>query len=147
MRDVPAGLHEQYEALVEELLEMGAFRRGTVTERYRKCGRPRCACARKAHPGHGPQTMLTYKERGMTRTVNLPSAAAVEMVRGQVEEHEHFLDWTKRWRTLQETISGERLKETVTSSKDHPTESSDDARKKKLRRASRRKSRGKSKRS
>jgi hypothetical protein len=146
MREVPAGLRERHDALIEELRTMGPFRRGTLTERYRKCGHLACACARKGHPGHGPQTILTYKEHGTTRTINLPSVAAVELARGQIEEHEHFVDWAQRWRTLHEAISEERLKQTLAPLKDGSTESSDDARKKKLRRVSRPKSRGKSKR-
>lgn len=139
MQETPAGFHEQYDALVEELLAMGPFRRGTITERYRKCGNPTCACAGQGHRGHGPQTILTYKEQGVTRTVNLPTGAAVARVRAQIEEHEHFQDWAKRWRILQEEISEVHMTQAQTPA-------TDDALKKKLRRASRTKSRGKSKR-
>jgi hypothetical protein len=146
MMQLPPEFEGPYQALSEELFNMGAFRRGSITERYRKCVNPACACARKGHSGHGPQTILTFKEQGTTRTVNLPSPAAVELVRGQIAEHEHFLDWAKRWRALQEAVSVKRLRETLASPPDTPPES-EDARKKKLPRASKPKLRGKSKRS
>ena len=125
MMELPPEFDEPYQALVEELLTMGAFRRGSITERYRKCGSPACACANEGHPGHGPQTILTFKEQGVTRTVNLPSPAAVGLARLQIKEHEHFLDWTKRWRPLQEAVSGARLRETLTPSKENPAEPED----------------------
>lgn len=145
MREVPEKFRERYEALVGELLEMGEFRRGTIVERHRRCGKSGCACADKKHPGHGPQRILTYKEQGVTRTVNLPSAAAVEMVRGHVQEHEHFLDWSRRWRMVQEEICDQRMEECLVSAKEgDATSVQDGARKKKSRRASRPKSPGKS---
>ena len=145
MRPVPERLRERYDALVEELLEMGEFRRGTIVERHRRCGKSGCACADNKHPGHGPQRILTYKEEGVTRTVNLPSAAAMEVARGQVQEHEHFLDWSKRWRRVQEEICDQRMQESLVPAKEgDATPLQDGARKKKLRRASRPKSRGKS---
>lgn len=138
MRTVPEGVRERYEALVGELLEMGEFRRGTIIERYRKCGKSRCVCADHKHPGHGPQRVLTYKEQGLTRTVNLPSAATMEMARRHVREHEHFLDWSKRWQRVQEEICDLRMNESLASAqKQDATPVPDGARKKKLRRASR----------
>ena len=146
MPQVPTEWQDRQEALIEELLGLGPFRRGTLTERWRRCGHPTCACARPEHPGHGPQTILTYKEDGVTRTVNLPTAAAVAVVRGQLETHEQFLGWAKRWRTVQEAIAADRLRQALAASETRPTATADEARKKKLRRGLKRKSRGKSKR-
>ena len=145
MRTVPKGLRERYDALVGELLEMGEFRRGTIIERHRRCGKARCACADKNHPGHGPQRILTYKEEGITRTVNLPSTAAMEVARGHVQEHRHFLDWCKRWQRVQEEICDQRMQESVDPAKqEDETPLQDGALKKKRRSASKPKSRGKS---
>lgn len=143
MRTVPEAFRERYDALVAELLEMGEFRRGSISERRRTCGKPHCACADKKHPGHA-QRILTFKDKQRTRTVNLPSAATLEMTRGHVREHDHFLDWSERWQTLQEAICNHRMKElAVRPSQEETTASRDEARKKKSPRASRRKSHGK----
>lgn len=143
MRAVPEVFRERYDALVAELLEMGEFRRGSIVERARKCGKPGCACADKKHPGHS-QRILTYTDKTRSRTLNLPSTAAVQMTRGHVREHDHFTDWSQRWRMLQEEICDYRIRELAL----HPMQEEapiprDEARKKKLPRAFRRKSRGK----
>ena len=41
--------------LYRELGQVGDFRRGSLNEVRRKCGKPNCACAAPDHPGHGPQ--------------------------------------------------------------------------------------------
>ncbi len=38
--------------LYEQLAATGDFRRGSVSENYRRCGKPNCACAAPGHPGH-----------------------------------------------------------------------------------------------
>mgnify|MGYP000139882582 CR=1 FL=1 len=100
---------QQREALLEELRQMGEFHRGTVNIQYRKCGKAGCGCARKAHPGHGPQATLTYKQAGKTTTRNLPSEAAVRLTREQIERHRRFRDWSHRWVQLNEELCHERL--------------------------------------
>ena len=106
-------LQRRREDLIEELKTMGEFRRGSINVQYRRCGKPRCVCTKKGHRGHGPQTTLTYKDRGTTRTRNLPSAAAVGLVRQQIERHDRFVQWSKRWRDLSEEISDRMLDETL----------------------------------
>src|SRR5438034_2455256 len=43
------------EELFRQIENLGDFRRGIISVNYRKCGKSNCACARKGHPGHGPQ--------------------------------------------------------------------------------------------
>ena len=38
---------------------VGDFRRGSVSENCRKCGKPNCVCAAPDHPGHGPRFLWT----------------------------------------------------------------------------------------
>ena len=44
--------------------DLGDFRRGTISVNYRKCGKSNCACARKNHPGHGPQYLWNVSVGG-----------------------------------------------------------------------------------
>ena len=37
--------------LYGQLAAAGDFRRGSLTENCRKCGKPNCACAQPRHPG------------------------------------------------------------------------------------------------
>ena len=48
-------LEEQRERLYVRLAATGDFRRGSVTENYRRCGKANCACVQPGHPGHGPR--------------------------------------------------------------------------------------------
>jgi len=102
---------DQKKKLLQELKQIGEFRRGTINEFYRKCGKKPCVCATEGHPGHGPQITLTYSDRGKTRGRNLPTAGAVEMVMQQVLNHKKFVDWAKRWKALNEKISDHKLEE------------------------------------
>ena len=62
--DELAGLERRREELYRELGQVGDFRRGSLNEVRRKCGKPGCACAAPDHPGHGPQWNLTRKVEG-----------------------------------------------------------------------------------
>jgi len=97
-------LKERYENLLEELQQIGEFRRGSLNMIYRKCGRSRCVCNQPEHPGHGPQITLTYKEKGRTVIRNLSSVAAMELVKEQISNHDLFTKWCQEWRKLNEEI-------------------------------------------
>ena len=77
------------ERLYAQLSAVGDFRRGSVSENYRKCGKPNCACAQPGHPGHGPRFLWTRSTRG--RTVGRQLAAGeVDRVRREVTRHAEF---------------------------------------------------------
>jgi hypothetical protein len=48
-------LEAERDRLYAQLNRVGDFRRGSVTENWRKCGKPNCVCAQPDHPGHGPR--------------------------------------------------------------------------------------------
>ncbi len=57
-------LESRRAGLFTRLAAIGDFRRGTVTENYRRCGKPNCACAQPDHPGHGPRWLWTRTVAG-----------------------------------------------------------------------------------
>jgi hypothetical protein len=76
--------------LFEQLVALGDFRRGSVSENFRKCGKPNCACAAPDHPGHGPRFLWT-RSAGRRKTVGRQLAAGeVEKVRREVARHAEF---------------------------------------------------------
>ena len=76
--------------LFAQLAALGDFRRGSVSENYRKCGKPNCACAAPDHPGHGPRFLWT-RSAGRRKTVGRQLAAAeVEKVRREIARHAEF---------------------------------------------------------
>jgi hypothetical protein len=83
-------LEAERDRLYALLAAVGDFRRGSVSENYRRCGKPNCACADRDHPGHGPRFLWT-RSAGRRRTVGRQLAAAeVEKVRREVARHGEF---------------------------------------------------------
>jgi len=85
-------LERRREELYRELGQVGDFRRGSLNEVRRKCGKPNCACAAPDHPGHGPQWNLTRKVEGRTRAVHLRPGPELEKARREVAAYERFRD-------------------------------------------------------
>jgi len=73
-----------------ELSEIGDMRPGSLTERFRKCGKPSCHCAKKGSAGHGPSYSLTHPVKGKTVTRIIPKGPAVESTRQQITEYQRF---------------------------------------------------------
>ena len=83
-------LEAERERLYAQLAAVGDFRRGSVSENYRKCGKPNCACAAPDHPGHGPRLLWT-RSAGRRKTIGRQLAAAeVEKVRRELARHAEF---------------------------------------------------------
>jgi hypothetical protein len=83
-------LQAERDRLYAQLSMVGDFRRGSVSENYRKCGKPNCACAQPDHPGHGPRFLWT-RSAGRRKTVGRQLAVAeVEKVRREVARHVEF---------------------------------------------------------
>jgi hypothetical protein len=83
-------LEAERDRLYAQLSEVGDFRRGSVTENWRKCGKPNCACAAAGHPGHGPRFLWTRKARGRGTVGRQLAAGEVEKVRREVAAHGEF---------------------------------------------------------
>jgi hypothetical protein len=83
-------LEAERDRLYAQLSMVGDFRRGSVSENWRKCGKPNCACAQPDHPGHGPRFLWT-RSAGRRKTVGRQLAAAeAEKVRREVARHAEF---------------------------------------------------------
>jgi len=79
-------LRARCEALKLQVSQVGALRPGSLVERYRRCGKANCHCARRGAKGHGPCWSLTRTVAGKTVTRVIP-AHAVEQTRAQLQEH------------------------------------------------------------
>ena len=102
--DELAELERRREELYRELGQVGDFRRGSLNEVRRKCGKPNCACAAPDHPGHGPQWNLTRTVDGRTRAVHLKPGPELDKARREVAEHERFRDLIGRVTEVNEAI-------------------------------------------
>jgi Family of unknown function (DUF6788) len=102
--DELAELERRREELYRELGRVGDFRRGSLNEVRRKCGKPNCACAAPGHPGHGPQYNLTRTVEGRTRARHLKPGPELEKVRREVTEYERFRDLVGQVTEVNEAI-------------------------------------------
>jgi hypothetical protein len=82
-------LEAERDRLYAQLSMIGDFRRGSVSENYRKCGKPNCACAAPDHLGHGPRFLWT-RSAGRRKTVGRQLAAAEEKVRRELARDAEF---------------------------------------------------------
>jgi hypothetical protein len=102
--DELAGLERRRAELYADLARTGDFRRGSLNEVRRKCGKPNCACAALDHPGHGPQWNLTRTAGGRTRAVHLKPGPGLEKARREVAEYERFKDLVGQVTEVNEAI-------------------------------------------
>lgn len=80
--------------LIEELGDLGEILRGSLVERYRRCGRANCHCAREGDPGHGPAYYLIVTvARGETVQVYVPK-----------RHKQHVERWIANFQHARETL-------------------------------------------
>jgi len=106
--DELAGLERRREELYAELGRIGDFRRGSLNQVRRKCGKPNCACAAPGHPGHGPQWNLTRRIGGKTVNVHLKPGPELDKARREVAEHQRFADLVEEVSAVSEAICAAR---------------------------------------
>jgi hypothetical protein len=83
-------LEAERDRLYAQLSAVGDFRRGSVSENWRKCGKPNCACAQPGHRGHGPRFLWTRSARGRGTVGRQLAAGEVARVRREVGRHAEF---------------------------------------------------------
>ena len=74
--------------LLDELISLGDFRRGSVSVNYRKCGKANCECSREGHVGHGPQYLWNATIKGRSRAKNLRLGPELEKVSTEVNNYQ-----------------------------------------------------------
>jgi hypothetical protein len=98
------GLEAERDRLFAQLSMVGDFRRGSVSENWRKCGKPNCACAAPDHPGHGPRFLWTRSEGRAKRVGRQLAAGEVEKVRREIERHAEFAATVEQIAQVNEAI-------------------------------------------
>jgi hypothetical protein len=83
-------LEVQRTRLYTQLAEVGDFRRGSVSENYRRCGKPNCACAQPGHRGHGPRYLWTRTVAGRGSRGRQLDPGEVAKVRGELAIYQRF---------------------------------------------------------
>ena len=98
------GLEAERDRLYAQLSAIGDFRRGSVSENYRKCGKPNCVCAAPDHRGHGPRFLWTRSEGRRKRVGRQLAAVEVTKVRRELARHAEFTALSARIVEVNEQI-------------------------------------------
>ena len=80
-----AVLRRRRQALVRQLLPLQALLRGSLIERYKRCGKPGCHCA--AGPGHGPKFYLSVSYPGARPSMEYVPQAVVPETRAALANY------------------------------------------------------------
>jgi hypothetical protein len=134
-----ADIPTQVRQLATALAQPQPMRRGSVSERTIRCGKPGCACATDPKARHGPYLSLTQAVGGKTRSRFLTTeqaAIAREQITAGREFREHLDDY---WGACEQWADAQLQPE--------PGASSEEAQKRGFRRRSKTTSSRKSKRS
>jgi len=99
-----AELEAERDRLYAQLAGVGDFRRGSVTENWRRCGKPACWCAAPGQQGHGPRMLWTRSAKGRKTVGRQLAAAEVEKVRAEVARHAEFAAISEQIEEVSEKI-------------------------------------------
>ena len=103
-----AALERQHAHLRSQFASIGEMRSGSLTERFRPCGKPRCHCAKPSDPGHGPVLSLTRKQAGKTVTRIIPAHAGSE-TQARLAEYRRFRQLSKMFIEVNDALSEAHL--------------------------------------
>lgn len=97
-------LEQRRQQLYRELENLGDFRPGLISVRYRKCGKVNCACAQEGRVGHGPQYLWNTTQGGKSRAQNLRLGPELEKASHEVETYHRFTALCRQWVEVNEQI-------------------------------------------
>ena len=110
-------LQKEKKQLLKEISELEDFRQGSLSPRYRKCGKPYCHCAQEGSKGHGPLWMLTRAVEGKTVSKAIPKES-VEKTFRQIETFHHFQHLVRQYTETNIKICDAQLEAEKTASKE-----------------------------
>ncbi|WP_051409295.1 DUF6788 family protein [Syntrophorhabdus aromaticivorans] len=103
-------LEIQRSLLQEQLAHVGDFRLGSLIYRYRRCGKPTCACASPGHVGHGG--WIISKTAGRKTVMStVPYEEQLSVVRQQLEEGRRFWRLAQEFADVSDELSRRKLAE------------------------------------
>jgi hypothetical protein len=97
-------LEEQRDRLYAELAATGDLRRGSISENYRRCGKPNCACAQPDHPGHGPRYLWTRTVAGRGTRGRQLNSGELEKVRRELGNYQRYAGLSEQIVEVNEAI-------------------------------------------
>lgn len=90
MRERLKGLEVKKKELCDKLKQLGAFRRGSLSLIYRRCGRTNCKCTQSGHSGH-PQYIWSATIKGKSYARNITLGPPMQKYKEEIENYQKFL--------------------------------------------------------
>jgi hypothetical protein len=91
--------------LYEQLAAVGDFRRGSISENWRRCGKAGCRrCGEPGSRGHGPRWLWTRTVAGRGTVGRQLRPEEVEKVRGELAAWQEFAELTGQIAEVSEAI-------------------------------------------
>jgi hypothetical protein len=110
-------LRAKKEQILSEILNLSDFRPGSLAERYRRCGKSYCHCAKPGDKGHGPSFSLTRSVKGKTVTKIIPKEAVAATNR-QIQEYHRFREAVSELVDTNEKICDAKLEASKNASRE-----------------------------
>jgi len=104
MNDQLFQLESKRKLLLKKLKKLGDFRRGTIVERYRKCGKINCVCQKKEHKGHGPYYEWTTTINKKSYAKHLKTGTELQKYKEETENYLTFIKLSKEIIEVNEKI-------------------------------------------
>ena len=101
-------LPPDFQALIESIPGLLPLRRGSVSERYMKCGKASCACRHDDSARHGPYFSWTRVIDGVTHSRML-SPAQADIVRRQIASGAEFRRIIEQFWEAAERLADEEI--------------------------------------
>jgi hypothetical protein len=90
MESTIGALQAEQAQILQRLGSLGAFRRGTVTANYRKCGKPTCHCNNNNERGHGPRYLWSATIGGKNYARSLRTETEVKRYEEETSRYRVF---------------------------------------------------------
>ena len=103
-------LVDKVRSIKTAIANLGEMMPGSLVERFRRCGKPNCHCAKKGERGHGPTLVITREVQGRTITKTVPHSAGPQ-VRAATEEYKHFRELVRDLVESSERLGDLRLQQ------------------------------------
>ena len=129
-------LEHRRQEIQTEISQLGLMRQGSLSETYRKCGKPTCHCARKDGAKHGPIYLLTRKDEHQKTVGQAIPPAFLDITRTQIQEYHHFRDLCQELVAVNDAICALTIRKPQESPPDEAARTAE----KKTRKSSRRRS-------
>jgi hypothetical protein len=112
-------LVKKFEKEKKELLSIGIFLKGSISERWMTCGNPACSCKKDRRKRHGPYQWWTTKEKGRTKAILIPPSF-LEEAKTYLENHTLLQRKISRLYQLSEQITRIKVNLHKMSEKEKP---------------------------